>query len=154
MMTVAVHTMPASAQEATAVHALRTEAYDYRRLSTMLRGIRELFSNNDHDAVKGVCTSVLRVARGLEQRAQSRIEGPGLKALVADAEDDGGGMGREFRDACTELLESQMEARAELIVTLEILSDLQAHTVSLRSALLGESPVTYDHTGQTQAVGG
>jgi hypothetical protein len=146
-MTPAVQTMPDSARQATTVHALRAEAYDYQRFTTMLQGIRRLFARNEHTAAREACEALLMLSRDLQQRATDRAALCGLKMDGEEADNSLDVASPEYGEAYRELLRAQTHARTELVATMDIIADLRAHTAALRNVLQGRSPSTYEHLG-------
>ena len=146
-MVAALEALPVSARRPTALHALRSEAADYWRFTTMLRALRRLFAENSYEAAQGAAEGLLALVRDLEQRAADRLRLGGLKPADHDAEDEFGSESSMLRQACAQLLAAQVAARGELIVTLDIIGDLRTHAGALRAVLHGRARATYDAHG-------
>lgn len=146
-MTPAVQTMSPSARNATTLHALRAEAYDYQRFTTMLQGVRQLFARNEHAAAREACDALLMLSQDLQQRATDRASLCGLKLDGEETDNTLDVPPLEFEEAYKQLVRAQTQARAELIATMDTIADLRAHTTALRTVLQGRSPATYENMG-------
>lgn len=144
----------ASPLSITAIHAIRSEASEYRHFITILRTIRQLFADGKTDAARSACEALIQTAHSLQSQAIERSTHFDLKHPDFSTEDYSEAELDEYDTALCELLTEQMTARCELVATIEILQDLKMHTAAFRRTLLGQAGETYNRQGQTSATRG
>lgn len=153
-MTSANRPLHEGAQPTTTIESLHAETEDYHRLTDLLRATRELFGQNEHEAALRACEGLTPLMEELERRALERTGVWRLKFAPEDTEENQGESALELDNAHCELLKAQTQARTELLVTADILSDLRAHTAALRGNLWGRRAPTYSSRGELQQPGG
>jgi len=152
-MAIAEQQMPSVLTSDLPARSIHAETDEYRRFIDTLRMIRSQFASNEYGGIEQACETLTELSRTLEQRAVAR------SGHEAEAEDRDGPSGPGSADdgaqhTHADLRQAQLEARIELMATVQVLADLNAHSCTLVTALRGGLPTTYDQHGRRQGYGG
>ncbi len=133
---------------------LEAEISGYRELARQVRAARGFVAARQHSSAREVCEQLVALATRLEEHARERTGDDGLHPGPPGADGNGGGSDADWSADMAELIAAQESARQELAVTLEVLTDMRAHTQTLLSVLLGTGPALYDSQGRKQRAKG